>query len=450
MLNGEVIMKCIYCNSETELTSSDIITYAITGAKLTKSFVCKTHNALTNDKYEKQFVADLDFFRNHLGLTTRDGKPIQYKADITVDGIEMHNVKVSNRESLYAPKEVVTGVDGDGKKVLMAPMDKIEKISKGKASVVDISDVVLHKTISSDSFLGFHAIHSIAKMAYEWYCYKNNIEEFKEEYSDIVSYILGKADGDFVDKADGDFVDIIIDGNYYFAMDKLSEIGTNSFFQYDDVDGYRYVVVDLWKTVSYRVRIGKSSESSFSDANALSFELYLYHIDGSKSKTVFGAYSLDPNKRPAFYTVQPQNMTAEIWRVFVKRIEKIMSTMVLSIQALKREVDGLSSKLKKYDAGTIDVARLLGFEENNVVTTIDIINQLHLNKDKYDATKSFNQNLPTILNLDSDTIARTQEDKMEFIKSLVTMDKENKLSEYIWNGIYTFNKIYENEMNLTK
>ena len=26
-------MKCIYCNSEAELTSSDIITYAITGAK---------------------------------------------------------------------------------------------------------------------------------------------------------------------------------------------------------------------------------------------------------------------------------------------------------------------------------------------------------------------------------------------------------------------------------
>lgn len=47
------VMKCIYCNSEVELTSSDIITYAITGAKLTKSFVCKTHNAFTNDNYEK-------------------------------------------------------------------------------------------------------------------------------------------------------------------------------------------------------------------------------------------------------------------------------------------------------------------------------------------------------------------------------------------------------------
>lgn len=47
------VMKCIYCNSDKKLTSSDIITYAITGAKLTKSFVCETHNAFTNDNYEK-------------------------------------------------------------------------------------------------------------------------------------------------------------------------------------------------------------------------------------------------------------------------------------------------------------------------------------------------------------------------------------------------------------
>ena len=64
-------------------------------------------------------------------------------------------------------------------------------------------------------------------------------------------------------------------------------------------------------------------------------------------------------------------------------------------------------------------------------------------------TKSFDQNLSKILKLQDDTIIRTQEDKMEFIKSLVAMDKENKLSEYIWNGISVFNEIYENEMKLT-
>lgn len=64
----------------------------------------------------------------------------------------MHNVKISNRASLYAPKDVVAGVDDNGHKILMAPMERINKISKGKATAVDISDVTLHKTITADGF----------------------------------------------------------------------------------------------------------------------------------------------------------------------------------------------------------------------------------------------------------------------------------------------------------
>lgn len=127
-----------------------------------------------------------------------------------------------------------------------------------------------------------------------------------------------------------------------------------------------------------------------------------------------------------------------------------MSTMVLSIYTLKREVDLLASRLKKYDEGKIDVACLLGFEDNNVVTTVDVISQIYLNKDKYDTSKSFNQNLRIILNSDSDTIAKTQEDKIELLKSLLGMDRERRLSEYLWNGVNLFYQIYENEMNLVQ
>ncbi len=435
-------MKCVYCNSEVELTSSDIITYAITGAKLTKSFVCKTHNAFTNDNYEKKFVADLDFFRNQLGLTTRDGKPIQYKADLSIAGTEIHNVKLSDRESLYAPKDVVAGTDIEGNKILMAPMERLEKISKGKVASVNISDVIVHKTVGSNDFIGYHAIHSMAKMAYEWYCYINNIEEYKEEYQEIVDYILGKTEQEVVD--------IIINGNYYWAIDHLSEIGTNSFFQYDDLDGYRYVVIDFWKTIAYRIRICKSPNDCLKKVRTLPVILYLYHIDGSKTQQVFGVVLLEENKQAYFETIRPQNITADIWRIFASRIGKIMSTMVLSIHILKREVKNLSTKLDKYDAGKIDVTVLLGFEENNIVTTIDILSQLYLNKGKYDMKKTFNQNLPAVLNLDSDTIGRTQEDKKKFVQLLVDKDKDNELSEYIRNGINFFNEIYENEMNLSK
>ena len=441
-MKGDGVMKCVYCNSEVDLTSSDIITYAITGAKLTKSFVCKTHNAFTNDNYEKKFVADLDFFRNQLGLTTRDGKPIQYKADLSIAGTEIHNVKLSDRESLYAPKDVVAGTDIEGNKILMAPMERLEKISKGKVASVNISDVIVHKTVGSNDFIGYHAIHSMAKMAYEWYCYINNIEEYKEEYQEIVDYILGKTEQEVVD--------IIINGNYYWAIDHLSEIGTNSFFQYDDLDGYRYVVIDFWKTIAYRIRICKSPNDCLKKVRTLPVILYLYHIDGSKTQQVFGVVLLEENKQAYFETIRPQNITADIWRIFASRIGKIMSTMVLSIHILKREVKNLSTKLDKYDAGKIDVTVLLGFEENNIVTTIDILSQLYLNKGKYDMKKTFNQNLPAVLNLDSDTIGRTQEDKKKFVQLLVDKDKDNELSEYIRNGINFFNEIYENEMNLSK
>ena len=49
-------------------------------------------------------------------------------------------------------KDVVAGIDENGNKVLMAPMERIEKISKGKAETVDISDVIVHKTIEADRF----------------------------------------------------------------------------------------------------------------------------------------------------------------------------------------------------------------------------------------------------------------------------------------------------------
>ena len=114
----------------------------------------------------------------------------------------------------------------------------------------------------------------------------------------------------------------------------------------------------------------------------------------------------------------------------------------------EKEVDLISLKLKKYDEGKIDVAQLLGFEENNIVTVIEIISLLHANKDKYDKTKSFNSNLPIILNLRGDTIGRTIEDKEKFIKTLVERDKSKTLSEFIWQGIFTFQEIYGYEMKL--
>ena len=133
---------------------------------------------------------------------------------------------------------------------------------------------------------------------------------------EIVDYILGKTEQEVVD--------IIIDNYYYWAIDQLSEIGTNSFFQYDDLDGYRYVVIDFWKTIAYRIRICKSPNDCLKKVRALPVTLYLYHIDGSKTQQVFGVVLLEKNKQAYFKTICQQNMTADIWGIFTSRIGKIM------------------------------------------------------------------------------------------------------------------------------
>lgn len=432
-------MKCIYCNSEKDLTSSDIISYAITGSKLAKSFVCCTHNSFTNDKYEKRFISDLNFFRNRLGLTTRNGKLIKFKADITIGGRKINGVKISNRESLYLPKDVVSGTDNEGKKVLMAPVERLNKIVKSNVDAVDLSDVTLHKTISSNDFVGFHAVHSVAKMAYEWYCYTNNIEEYKPKYKQIVDYILGTDESDYVD--------IIYDGGYYGAIDEMSEIGTNSFFQYDDINGYRYVVFDLWNVISYRVRICKSSTSNItiiSNINLL--ELYLYRLDGSKSKSKFGVICYDNRKKFSIITLDPKKLNVDKWRLYVKRIEKIMTTMVMSINNLKRIVDSIKVNLSDYDNKKIDVAQLLCFEEKKIINVFEIIDLLYEKKMRYTKSKSFNENLASILKVNGDTLIRTTEEIKSLTASLVEKDKEGTLSKHIKNRIDNFYNIYEIEM----
>ena len=77
-------MKCIYCNNENDLTVSDIIPAALTGAKLRKRFVCRSHNSFTNDHYENAMIRRLDIFRNRIGLTERDGDPVRFSADLKI------------------------------------------------------------------------------------------------------------------------------------------------------------------------------------------------------------------------------------------------------------------------------------------------------------------------------------------------------------------------------
>lgn len=185
-------MKCIYCNSESNLTVSDIIPYALTGAKLKKRFVCKEHNGFTNDNYENQMIRQLDVFRNRLGLTERDGDPVRYKAELSIGEYTFPSVSISDHASIMDnSKRLFRTTDENGKTILVGNRSELLKIkgaTDDKIKDISASDfsAVSHTNIQN-LFISAATLHAIAKIAYEWHCFINDIESFdSQKYSDIV------------------------------------------------------------------------------------------------------------------------------------------------------------------------------------------------------------------------------------------------------------------------
>lgn len=298
---------------------------------------------------------------------------------------------------------------------------------------VDISRITMHKTISSGDFVGNCALHSVAKIAYEWYCYINGIEQYTEENKDIVDYILGNCSDERVD--------IVVDGIYYVSIDQVSEVGTNSLFQYDDRDGYRYVVFDLWKTIAYRVKICKSSETSTKLSSNGGINLYLYHFDGRKTSTAFGIFSL--NGGISFSVLKESDVNENIWKSFARRLEKLLTTKVMTIYTLKQECLSLEERLKKYDTGKIDLAGLIKYEEDSVLSTMEMLKILNEKKEQYDYTIGFNQNMKQLLSLSDDTYIVGGNDKKQFVQTLMELDQEKQLSSLLHEQLNTFESIYK-------
>lgn len=431
-------MKCVYCNTEDNLTSSDIIPYAITGAKLAKKFVCYKHNAFTNDNYEKKFIADLDYFRNELGLLTRDGKRIQFTGDIIIGDEVIRGVKLSDRKSLYNPKGgVIAGKNGNDNKVLLGTIDKFKKMGAKNYKPIDPSKTTIRKTISTESFFSNAALHSVAKISYEWYCYHNHIEEYIDsKYKEIVDYILNNVE-------DKTIVQLVIDGNHYTAIDVMADIGTNSLYQYDDIDGYTYVIFNLWNAISYKTKICKTGK----DTNHVSSLIGLdkYNVDGTKSTQPFGTYSFRGNF--SVKSIQVDMVGFELWKEFANRFNEIFKTFIVTIHTIKRHIDKLSSNLNSFKNGKIDLAELFEYEDHDLLVTIKIISAISKNKERYDATKSFNENLKAFIDMDEDCYVKiTPEQLKEYLRGFVALNEKQQLTEYLQTTINDFNDIYQIEI----
>jgi len=137
-------MKCIYCNNESDLSVSDIIPAALTGAKLRKRFVCRYHNGFINDYYERKMISKLDFYRNLIGLTERDGDPVRFNARVEVDGYVVEEKTISDIASILDPKNPFRTEDESGHTVIIGETEQLLRIkgaTKERIQPIDMGKV---------------------------------------------------------------------------------------------------------------------------------------------------------------------------------------------------------------------------------------------------------------------------------------------------------------------
>ena len=229
-------------------------------------------------------INQLGLFRNRLGLTERDGDPVRYKAEFSMGEYTFSNVSISDHTSIMDnSKRVFRIIDENRKTILVGNRSKLLKIkgvTDDKIKDISASDfsAVSHTNLQN-LFISAATLHAVAKIAYEWHCYINDIESFdSQKYSDIVPYILNP-------ESEEHPVELVIDAMTWALMDQFSQTGSNMLFEYCDTDGNTYVIFGFWGVIIYKVKVCKNDDVQFTNANI--YNSYFYHVDGTDSGAMF-------------------------------------------------------------------------------------------------------------------------------------------------------------------
>lgn len=417
---------CIYCNSN-DLTDSDIIPYAITEAKLIKRFVCSKHNSHTNNEFEKKIIRELDVFRKTMGLKTRDGNEIKIQAQMTL-GEDEFDILYSDYSFLHEKQQFFQ----DGKIIFQPGTKKPVKglnelydyYPKYKGSVPGfITKYNPFKIFGSEEMF-----RTVSKIAYEWHCYKNNIDSCHEKYKDIIDYIVDGKESSICK------VELVDDAFIYNAIgDVMLEIGTNAIYEYVDNKGQCVVVFFLWNVIAYKVIVGTGFQPtvSFRFLN----DIELYHIDGSKVGNIFGVYSFKND-----YEVSSSEFTESYKRIgkaIENRLNKALSTLILSSKNLKKLLKQFTKDYAAYKNKNMTLLQLIKYGEKIRIILIWIVILLGENEDCFRSGESFNSNLFRIIG--EETVSVNDEKIEEYLEKIGKLKESGELALRIDKGMNIIN-----------
>lgn len=415
------------------MTVSDIIPAALTGAKLTRRFVCNTHNKFTNDNYERDMIKQLAAYRNFIGLAERDGDPVRYYADLNIGDRTFKRVRITDNASVVSGDRIFRDTDSSGKTILAGGRDNLLKINgatENNVETIDAKDFsIVIRVDLRELFISSQVLHAIAKVCYEWHCYINDIDGFIEEkYRDIVSYILSPEDEETP-------VELVVDAFTWELSDRVSRTGTNMLFEYNDYDGYTYVVFSLWNTILYKVKICESDTRNEKETNFIN--TYLFHVDGTQESAMFEILG-----KAHVISESPEEGLSRLCLEIRDRLNKV-GQRDLSVDYINKHLDTIIKMLPRYKNGRLSIAQLLDFEHKDRVIPIYIIEKLFNEKDKYQETQSFTEIMVSILNC-GETYGVTEEKLKEILLRYSEMDKDGTFVVMLESAIEYFKNRFIN------
>lgn len=245
--------KCIYCGTAEDLSDSDIIPDALTAARIINKCVCHVeHNSGMTEKFEAEVAKKLAFLLNHLNIKSKKSNHLpSYEADYVIAGVRYHDKNVIKKHDFLNRKILWD----EERNAAFGPYEKVKKIAQSKngkekdVKQIDINTQIIesHIPLNVDVFFGEAMHRQVAKIAYEWYCLKNKIEDRYNDFSEIIDYILN-GNNDQVVKL---VTDETLLGKFQFFCNS----GSHCIMAYIDSEGGISTLVDMFGVAVYDVKV---------------------------------------------------------------------------------------------------------------------------------------------------------------------------------------------------
>lgn len=250
-------MACIYCGKTDSLSESDIIPDSMTNGKILNPNVCKTeHNSKFSDEFESYVFDKLAFILNYLDIKSSKAKDYpKYDTKIVIDDTVYEVKSISNKLDAFS-KDVLKSENGAS---FFGDPEKLKEIAKSKGfnpeevSYVDLNgkELTLKNSLHYEVFFDTQMFRLAAKIAFEWYCLRNGVDDYHEDFKAIIEYITTGTTSDDKDN----IVTIVTDEDAIKILDEFADDGGHILMAYIDKYGGISILVDFMTTCIYNVKI---------------------------------------------------------------------------------------------------------------------------------------------------------------------------------------------------